>query len=60
MIATIQKTDSDGVKSTFTIIGLTEDDIDEQVYELQEYARRDSTYPAERYGVLDYGNEKGI
>lgn len=60
MRATIQKTDSDGIKSTFTIIGFTEDDIDEQVYELQEFARRDSTYPDAKYEVLDYGKEKGI
>ena len=60
MRATIQKTDSDGIKSTFTIIGFTEDDIDEQVYELQEFARRDSTYPDAKYEVFDYGKEKGI
>lgn len=54
MRATIQKTDSDGIKSTFTIIGFTEDDIDEQVYELQEFARRDSTYPDAKYEVFDY------
>lgn len=56
MIATIQKIDSDGIKSTFTIIGSTIDDIGKQVYELQEFSRRNATY--ERYGVLDYGNEK--
>jgi len=56
MIATIQKTDSDGMRSTFTIVGTCEYDIEDQVYELQEWARRDSIYPDCKYEVLDYGN----
>lgn len=57
MKAIIQKTDSDGVKSTFTIVGLDEEDIEKQIYELEAFARRDSTYPDSTYQIIDYGNK---
>ena len=58
MTAKIQKTDSDGIKSTFTIVGASRQSVEDQVFELQQFARRDSTYPHSRYEIIDYGDGK--
>lgn len=54
MIARIEKIDEWGSVSTFTIVGSTEEDIDNAVYELQQFHRRDTTYPTARFKVLTY------
>ena len=56
MTAKIQKTDSDGNKSTFTIVGSSRQSMEDQVFELQQFARRNSTYPDSRYEIIDYGD----
>lgn len=54
MVALIEKINTYGEKSTFTIVGRNEDEIDSQVYELTMYERRDSTYPQAKFRVLKY------
>lgn len=56
MIAKIQKTDSDGIKSIFTIVGSSRQSIEDQVFELQQFTSRDSGYPDSRYEIIDYGD----
>ncbi len=63
MIARIEKTDEWGDESEFTIVGATEEAIDDAVYKLQSFHRRDTTYPTARFRVLTYnihdnGNEQ--
>ena len=50
----IKKIDSFGVESYFTIIGSNEDEIDDAVYELMKWSRRDYTYRSESYDVVEY------
>ncbi|MDR0864984.1 MAG: hypothetical protein LBO74_08640 [Candidatus Symbiothrix sp.] len=54
MKALINKTDSDGVTTTFTIVGYDEDDIDNVVDELQNFAYRNSIFPTARFCVDKY------
>jgi hypothetical protein len=54
MKALIKKTDSDGAVAYFTVPGINEDEIDNAVYELMQFACRDSTYPTARYEVEHY------
>lgn len=52
MKAIIEKTDSEGQKSTFTIIGYDYDDIYNMVNELTEHS--DSLSLSERYSILEF------
>lgn len=56
MIAKIEKTDSDGIKSVFTIAGSTRNEIDFYVDELTQWSMDYS----ESYSVLDYGDGEDI